>query len=131
MQSSTGTKSTHGGCEIARCAAMPTFSRRRGTWGWLLLTSTRRMRARQGQLKEIAVISDELLIIAPRHIYDAAMKVMTSVSAIVHASMPNPDSTTRNAAYEAAHRSFVGEYMGLERLIRKDLGVESPVEEVA
>jgi hypothetical protein len=98
--------------------------------GLALATLHKEDASKTRQLKEIAVISDELLIIAPRHIYDQAMKVMTSVSAIVHASMPNPDRTARDAAYDAAHRGFVGEYMGLERLIRKDLGVESPVEEI-
>ncbi|MCZ9880538.1 hypothetical protein [Arthrobacter sp. B2a2-09] len=81
------------------------------------------------QIKELVVLnSDELLILAPRHIYDAAIDVMNGITAIAQATEPNSDANARDAAYGGAYRTFIEKYTTLERLIPHDLGVEELTE---
>lgn len=83
------------------------------------------------KLEKIEAVSQEIFIIAPRHIYDATIEVVKSFSLISRASRPNPDRRARHAEYDAARKTLSTKYTLLERLIRQDLGVEEFVGEAA
>ena len=68
--------------------------------------------------------NDELMLIAPRHIYNFAGLVLADAVAIVRAATAAHIDAEQSSAYRGAVDDFIAKYSALERLIRQDLGAE-------
>jgi hypothetical protein len=76
--------------------------------------------------------ADELMLVAPRHIYTCAVTVMANATAVVRTAIEAHLDSERANIYSSAVSEFISKYGTLERLIRQDLGVEElPVETAA
>ncbi|WP_427117020.1 hypothetical protein [Pseudarthrobacter scleromae] len=68
--------------------------------------------------------NDELMLIAPRHIYNFAGRVVADAVAIVRTATEAHSNAEQSPAYRGAVDDFIARYSAFERLIRADLGAE-------